>query len=96
MTVKVIGLIKLLNADAFEQYRSQVGATIERHQGRVLFRGAHRATFWNDLACGEFDACVDIEFPDEACMRAWAEGEDYARLLPIREQAMKLTLFAVA
>lgn len=96
MPVKVIGLINLTDPDAFETYRGEVGATVDKHQGRIVFRGAHVATFWNELACAPFSAYVEIEFPDEAHAAAWAHGEDYQRLLAIRRQAMQLTLFAVA
>ena len=96
MPARVVGLIRLLDPVAFEEYRVQVGATVEHYQGRILFRGAHRATFWNDLSCAAFDAFVEIEFPDELRLRAWAGSPEYARLLPVRERAMQLTLFAVS
>ena len=95
MMVKIIGLIKLLDAAAFEIYRGEVGATVEKHQGKIVFRGSHLVSFWNELYCGDFDACVEIEFPDEAHARQWASGEDYQRLLAVRSRAMKLTLFGV-
>jgi uncharacterized protein (DUF1330 family) len=95
VTVKVIGLIKLLDQAAFELYRNEVGATVEKHQGRILFRGSHLATFWNELPCGSFDACVEIEFPDAEHVSNWANGEDYQRLIAIRSKAMQLTLFSV-
>ena len=93
MTTRVIGLIKLLDTTAFDIYRSQVGATVEAFGGEVKFRGAIRAMPWNDLGCEEFEAVVEIEFPDETSARAWANSPAYQKLLDIRRQAMKLTLF---
>lgn len=95
MAVKIIGLIKLLDPAAFEIYRAEVGATVEKHQGKILFRGSRLVTFWNELACADFDAVVEIEFPDAGLVEQWANGEDYQRLLAIRSQAMQLTLFSV-
>ena len=56
MTVKIIGLIRLKDLAAFEIYRSQVGATVEKHQGLVVARGTADKTYWNELPCGEFTA----------------------------------------
>ena len=93
MATHVVGLIKLLDPDAFDRYRNQVTATIEPFGGRIQFRGSVCALPWNELGCEPFDAAVDIEFPDEASARAWAGSEAYQKLIAIRSQAMRLTLF---
>ena len=92
-TTRVIGLIKLIDLAAFEIYRGQVGATVEAFGGNVLFRGAIGEMPWNDLGCEGFDAVVEIEFPDSNSAHAWAKSPAYQKLLNIRRQAMKLTLF---
>ena len=93
--MKIIGLIKLLDPDAFEVYRGGVGATIAAYGGVIRHRGARSFTAWNELNCGDFDAVVEIEFPDAEQARRWADGPEYAALLPVRTRAMRLTLFAV-
>ncbi|MEY3633218.1 MAG: hypothetical protein RI937_1416, partial [Pseudomonadota bacterium] len=60
--MKVIGLIKILDAQAFDAYRSQVGATVERYSGKVIFRGHKQFMPWNELGCEDFDAFVELEF----------------------------------
>ena len=50
MTVKVIGLIQLQDQTAFDQYRSQVGQTVELHQGKIAARGPLNQIYWNELA----------------------------------------------
>ncbi len=92
---KVIGLIALQDPAAFDDYRSQVTATVERHGGHVVARGRRLATFWNELGADDFEAYVELEFPDEARARAWARSPEYTALLPVRGRAMKLTLFLV-
>lgn len=96
MTTRIVGLIRLLDAAAFEQYRQGVGPTVADHGGTVAFRGAREAVYWNELGCGDFDAYVELQFPDSDAARRWAESPAYQALLPIRNQAMQLTLFAVA
>ena len=94
--VKVIGLIQLRDEGAFEQYRSQVGQTVELYKGSIKNRGAVADVFWNELACAPFSAFVELEFPSAKDVKTWANSPEYQALLPIRSKAMKLTLFSAA
>jgi uncharacterized protein (DUF1330 family) len=60
MTIKVIGLIQLNDPKAFEEYRSQVGATVELYQGKIASRGSFDAFLWNELKCDPFSAFVEL------------------------------------
>ena len=95
MSVKVVGLIKLLDRAALDEYRRQVGDTVASYRGRVAARGASQPFWWNELNCEEFDAFVELEFPTLEDARQWAASEDYRKLLDVRGRAMRLTLFAV-
>lgn len=94
--LKIIGLIKILDVDAFEIYRSRVGATVNRYGGKVEFRGDKTVMPWNELSCDDFDAFVEIHFSDADAAKAWIASPEYAALLPLRSKAMRLTLFGVA
>lgn len=96
MTIKVIGLIQLNDLEAFEEYRSQVGDTVALYQGKIASRGSFNTFLWNELECGAFSAFVELEFPDLEHSHSWANSPEYQSLLPIRIQAMKLTLFSVS
>jgi len=93
--MKVIGLIKVLNQEAFDAYRSQVGQTVAPYQGRVVFRGKQKFMPWNELQINEFDDCVELDFPSLEDAKRWAVSPEYAALLPVRHKAMSLTLFGV-
>lgn len=95
MTVKIIGLIRLKDPAAFEIYRSQVGATVEKYLGTVAARGVSGKTYWNELPCGEFSAFVELQFPSAADADRWAMSAEYQALLPVRSQAMDLSLFRI-
>jgi uncharacterized protein (DUF1330 family) len=95
MTVKIIGLIRLKDPAAFEIYRSQVGATVEKYQGSVVARGTVGKTYWNELPCGEFTAFVELQFPSEAEADRWVVSAEYKALVPVRAHAIDLTLFRV-
>ena len=93
--MKVIGLIRVVDPAAFEQYREQVGGTVSRYGGNIVFRGARSMMPWNDLRCADFEAYVELEFPNSTDAQRWASSPEYTALLPIRSQAMRLTLFGV-
>lgn len=95
MTIKVIGLIQLDDLEAFEGYRNQVGDTVALYAGKIISRGTFNQFFWNELECKSFSAFVELEFPDLEHSQAWAASPEYLGLLPIRNKAMKLTLFSV-
>jgi uncharacterized protein (DUF1330 family) len=95
MTIKVIGLIQLNDLEAFEEYRSQVGDTVELYQGKIASRGSFNTFLWNELNCESFNAFVELEFPSLSDSQAWANSAEYQSLLPVRSKAMKLTLFSV-
>ena len=96
MTYKVIGLIQLQDESAFEEYRSQVGRTVELYGGTIATRGSLHQILWNELGCGVFEAFVELNFPNPESVMAWANSAEYQKLLPIRKKAMKLTLFSVS
>jgi uncharacterized protein (DUF1330 family) len=93
--MKMIGLIKLLDVTAFEAYRHQVGATLAPYGGVVRGRGTKSLVPWNELACGDFDAWVEIEFENSDQAERWIVSPEYTALLAIRQKAMKLTLFGL-
>jgi uncharacterized protein (DUF1330 family) len=95
MAVHVLGLIKLQDPTAFEKYRAQVGATVEQYGGRVTQRGVCGDVFWNELECKPFSAYVQLEFPAAIDAQRWATSPEYLALVPIRNQAMQLTLFGM-
>ena len=96
MSIKVIGLIQLNDLEAFEEYRSQVGDTVALYQGKIASRGSFNTFLWNELNCDPLSAFVELEFPSLADSQAWAGSPEYQNLLPVRTEAMKLTLFSIS
>ena len=95
MAVHVLGLIELQDPSAFEEYRKQVGATVEQYGGCITQRGLRGDVFWNELECKPFSAYVQLEFPAAVDAQRWAASPEDLALLPIRNQAMQLTLFGM-
>ena len=95
MAVHVLGLIELQDPLAFEEYRAQVGTTVEQYGGRVRQRGVCSDIFWNELGCKPFSDYVQLEFPTAIDAQRWANSPEYLALVPIRNKAMQLTLFSI-
>lgn len=91
--MKVIGLIKVLDQEAFEVYRGQVSQTVAQYKGHVVFRGERKFMPWNELDIDLFDAFVEIAFPSREDAESWIKSPEYSALLSIRSKAMLLTLF---
>ena len=91
MPTKIIGLIRLKDQTAFEIYRSQVGATVERYNGTVVARGCCDKLYWNELACDNFNAFVELHFPTPADADHWANSPEYQAIVSVRRHAMDLT-----
>jgi uncharacterized protein (DUF1330 family) len=95
MSVKVIGLMELQDQEAFRQYRSQVGLTVEHYRGSIQARGAVTELFWNELECAPFSTFVELSFPSSEDAHAWAHSPEYQALVTTRNKAMQLTLFGI-
>ncbi len=95
MSVTVIRIFKKLSSDSFEEYRSQVGVSIELYGGQLIRRGVCQTPFWNQLNSEEFDTFVELSFPTVEDAKQWANSPEYEALLPVRNRAMRLTLFTV-
>ncbi len=86
-----VGTIRVTNLEIWQQYVSQVGATITAYGGEVMFRG--------QLASGDVDPdtadrrlIVALRFADEAAARRWHDSADYQRLIPIRDAGADVDL----
>lgn len=95
MPVKIIGLIRLKDPAAFDIYRSQVGATVERYGGHIAARGTVDKPYWNELPCPPFEAYVELSFPSAEDADRWADSPEYRAIVPVREKAMDLVLFRI-
>ena len=95
MTVKIIGMIRLKDREAFEIYRSKVAATVSAYGGSIIARGAVDKTYWNELPCSEFGAFVELNFPSAKQADLWANSPEYQSIVSVRQRAMDLTLFRV-
>jgi uncharacterized protein (DUF1330 family) len=84
MAAYVIAHVRVEAPELYEDYRSQVLATIEAHGGRFLVRGGKA-----ELLEGTRDPArvVVLEFPSYEEAKAWYESDGYRPLIEIRQGA---------
>ena len=84
MAAYVIAHVRVEDPELYEDYRSQVLATIEAHGGRFLVRGGKA-----ELLEGTRDPArvVVLEFPSYEKAKTWYESDEYGPLIEIRQSA---------
>ncbi len=89
MAAFCVGLIRVKDPLAWEQYRSRVGATITQYGGQVLFRGAQARVYSGAMP---HERVVTLRFDSLAAANAWHDSPEYQALVPLREQGADVTL----
>jgi uncharacterized protein (DUF1330 family) len=84
MPAYVIADITVTDPDRYAEYRAQVPATVSKHGGRFIVRGAAHERLEGDWQPGRL---VVIEFPDVAAARAWYASQEYRPLIALRRSA---------
>lgn len=92
MAAYVIADVEVKDPAAFEEYRKQVPATIEKYGGRYLVRGG--AT---EVLEGEWRPrrLVILEFASVAAARRWYDSEEYRGPKALRRRATVTNLAVV-
>ncbi|HET7669939.1 MAG TPA: DUF1330 domain-containing protein [Burkholderiales bacterium] len=92
MAAYVIGEIEVTDPAAYEDYRKQVLATVQKHGGRFVVRGGNVESLEGGWAPKRI---VVVEFPSMEAMRKWYRSAEYAPLIKLRQKASKGRLIAV-
>jgi uncharacterized protein (DUF1330 family) len=88
----VIGEVAVSNPTAYEEYRRQVLATIEKYGGRFLVRGGKAEGLEGSAPAGRI---VILEFPSFDQAEKWYRSEEYAPLIRMRQGASNGRLILV-
>lgn len=85
----VVGRISVLDAAKWDQYRSQVPATLQPWNAELVFRGERAAVVAGEEAYSDI---VVIRFADMDAAQGWFASAAYQALIPLREQAARVVL----
>lgn len=92
MAAYVIAEIEVTDAEAFEQYRREVPATLTPFGGRFIVRGGAVETLEGDW---QPKRLVVLEFPDRAAAHAWWSSQAYAAPKALRQRSARTQLLVV-
>ena len=92
MPAYVYANVEVTDPAAYEAYRREVPALIEKYGGRYLVRGGAVVVLEGD---GIPQRQVILEFPDMAQLQAFYNSSEYQRLIAIRQGASTGTLVAI-
>ena len=92
MAAYVIGEIDVTDPAAYDEYRKQVLATVQRHGGRFLARGGRAEALEGSAPAKRV---VMLEFPSYEQALAWYGSAEYAPLIRLRQKASRGRLLLV-
>jgi uncharacterized protein (DUF1330 family) len=91
MPAYVIGHIHVRDADLWQDYVTQVGATVAACGGEVLLRGETAKVFSGEH---RFERVVVLRFSDQESVARWHASPEYQRLIAARNRAADVTLIS--
>ncbi|MDP2132001.1 MAG: DUF1330 domain-containing protein [Sulfuritalea sp.] len=89
----VIGHITIRDAARWDEYRSQVPATLEPWGAELVFRGTLATVLAGEHSHPDV---VVIRFPSQAAADGWHGSAAYQALIPLRRQAADVVLLSYA
>jgi uncharacterized protein (DUF1330 family) len=89
MPAYVIGHIHVRDAEKWQDYVAQVGATIAAYGGEMLLRGETAKVFSGEHP---FERVVVLMFSDQQSVARWNDSPEYQRLVAVRDLAADVTL----
>jgi uncharacterized protein (DUF1330 family) len=92
MSAYVVVDVEVTDPEGFEQYRSQVPASIARYGGRYIVRGGQAQTLEGSWSPKRV---VILEFPDRAAATAWWSSQEYAEAKALRQRCARTELIVV-
>ncbi len=91
MPAYYVGTIQVTNVEIWQQYLSQVGATIKAYGGEVLLRGSRYGGPIAEVSSGS-QLIVVVRFDDEAAASRWHESAEYQQLVTVRDNGAEVSL----
>ena len=92
MAAYLIAEVEVKDPETYEEYRRQVGSTIEKFDGRIIIRGGAI-----EILEGQWKPrrLVILEFPDMDMLKRWYDSDEYQGLKEIRLRAASSNVMAI-
>jgi uncharacterized protein (DUF1330 family) len=98
VTAYLISQVEVLDAEAWENYRTRASRVIARFGGRYIVRGAPAEVIEADWPTEEPppQAVIVAEFPNMTALKEWYASPEYAEAFAFRVAAVKRRMIFVA
>lgn len=98
MTAYLISQVEVLDAEAWETYRTRASRVIAQFGGRYLVRGAAAEVIEADWPAEEpaLQTVIVAEFPSMKTLADWYSSPQYAEAFAFRAAAVKRRMIFVA
>lgn len=91
MTAFFISTWSVKDKDKFDDYVAKAEASLVPHGGERLLWGKMESVLAGEI---DYDECVVVQFPDMQSLNAWHESQTYQSIIPIRNDAVRVTVAA--
>ena len=91
MPAYMIAEVNITDPAAYEEYRKQVPATLEKYGGTYLVRGGVLEALEGETA----GRIVVVQFESMAALKRWYDSPEYAEIKGIRHAASEGRIIAV-
>ena len=92
MAAYVIVDVEVTNQEAYEEYRRQVPATLEKYGGRFAVRGGRYETLEGSW---QPQRIVVLQFPDFDRAKEWHGSPEYQAIIPLRTKNARTNFLTV-
>jgi uncharacterized protein (DUF1330 family) len=92
MAAYLIGDIEVTDSAVYEDYRTQVAATVQKYGGRFMVRGGRIEALEGGWSPKRL---VLLEFPSMERAQKWYRSSEYAPLIALRQRASRGKLVLV-
>ena len=92
MPAYIIAQITVRDPEAYDRYRAQTPAAVERYGGRFVVRGGDPEVLEGGSGPGRV---VVLEFPDRVQAKRFYDSPEYRAILPLRLAASEGSLLLV-
>lgn len=91
MAAYLIGHIRVLDRDAWQDYVSGVAESLHPFHAEVVFRGTRHAVLAGDH---DKELAVVIRFRNQTELQDWFHSAPYQTLIPLRDRAADVTIIS--
>ncbi len=93
MTGFLIATVRVKDAEKFAEYAGKAQPLVTQFGGKVALRGGLAKTLAGDATPHKI---AIMEFPDLQAIDDWFASEGYQAIIPLRDEACQMDLFAYA